>query len=295
MKHPGLSKLPTILFLLSCIAVTFQGCKKKGVQLPDFDYTGSMLVNDSISFDIAGIPAGKYQWNFGDGTSSTAVNPVHIYTAAGSYTVTLVANDDIKNTVSKTFTIRWSIYDIEYSGIPRLYDTINFSSTAPAGSTLLWDFGDGTTSTDIAPRHAYSSIPFLRPIMLSPYDRSFIRLPDTVRLIINNDTRHPAIKMLNISPGAERLEGTYHWVNGKYFANYGPLSGSTTIILPDTNFSITAVNDSLITIWGEVLNYSPLRKGYFVKGLSVTCENNKIYFSKTTGGYHYEIISYNTQ
>jgi choice-of-anchor A domain-containing protein len=34
-----------------------------------------------------------YQWNFGDGTTSTAMNPVKVYSAAGSYIVTLTATN----------------------------------------------------------------------------------------------------------------------------------------------------------------------------------------------------------
>ncbi|VVS90968.1 C25 family cysteine peptidase [Desulfoluna spongiiphila] len=34
------------------------------------------------------------QWDFGDGTSSTAINPAHTYAAAGSYLVTLTVTDD---------------------------------------------------------------------------------------------------------------------------------------------------------------------------------------------------------
>lgn len=34
------------------------------------------------------------QWDFGDGTSSTATNPAHTYAAAGSYIVTLTVTDD---------------------------------------------------------------------------------------------------------------------------------------------------------------------------------------------------------
>ncbi len=33
----------------------------------------------------------SYLWNFGDGTTSTEVNPTHTYTATGTYTVTLIA------------------------------------------------------------------------------------------------------------------------------------------------------------------------------------------------------------
>jgi PKD repeat protein len=33
-----------------------------------------------------------YSWSFGDGTTSNAQNPAHVYTAAGDYTVTLTVN-----------------------------------------------------------------------------------------------------------------------------------------------------------------------------------------------------------
>jgi PKD repeat protein len=37
--------------------------------------------------------ATEYYWNFGDGTYSTDVNPSHTYTQAGTYYVTLIANN----------------------------------------------------------------------------------------------------------------------------------------------------------------------------------------------------------
>ncbi|MCT2563666.1 PKD domain-containing protein [Chryseobacterium herbae] len=40
-------------------------------------------------------------WTFGDGATSTSVNPTHLYTASGTYTVTLTVN---KNSCSETFT-----------------------------------------------------------------------------------------------------------------------------------------------------------------------------------------------
>jgi PKD repeat protein len=43
----------------------------------------------------------SYEWDFGDGATSTGENPTHAYRAEGSYTVSLKVTDDRANTVSK--------------------------------------------------------------------------------------------------------------------------------------------------------------------------------------------------
>ena len=55
----------------------------------------------TVNFTNASTSASSYVWNFGDGTTSTSVNPVHTYTAtnSGPYTVTLQAiNFGVTNT-----------------------------------------------------------------------------------------------------------------------------------------------------------------------------------------------------
>ena len=49
-------------------------------------------LNVSFADESLGIPT-SWAWNFGDGTMSTAQNPSHNYTSAGSYTVTLTATN----------------------------------------------------------------------------------------------------------------------------------------------------------------------------------------------------------
>lgn len=56
------------------------------------------------SYDPDGDPF-TYLWNFGDGNSSTTANPIHTYTATGSYQVTLTLADSFGAQASKNMTI----------------------------------------------------------------------------------------------------------------------------------------------------------------------------------------------
>ena len=62
----------------------------------DFNWSCSDLdcsFNGSNSYDPDGSIA-SYSWDFGDGSSSSATNPEHSYTAAGDWQVTLTVADD---------------------------------------------------------------------------------------------------------------------------------------------------------------------------------------------------------
>lgn len=59
----------------------------------------------SVNFSSAGSsdPEGQplsYSWDFGDATSSTNANPVHVYTQAAQYTVRLTVSDGVNNTLA---------------------------------------------------------------------------------------------------------------------------------------------------------------------------------------------------
>lgn len=133
--------------------------------------TAPLVVNFSSagSYDPDGSIA-AYDWNFGDGGTSTAANPSHTYNAAGSYTATLVVRDNSGLTANASVTINVAVAANQTpvavagasltSGIAPL--AVNFSSAGsydPDGSiaSYSWTFGDGGTSTVANPSHSYSS------------------------------------------------------------------------------------------------------------------------------------------
>ncbi len=64
-------------------------------------------MNKSCSFDSSGSsdPDGtieSYAWAFGDGATSTAASPTHVYAASGTYQVTLTVTDNAGSKDSAT-------------------------------------------------------------------------------------------------------------------------------------------------------------------------------------------------
>jgi PKD repeat protein len=117
----------------------------------------------STSSDPDGTVTG-YSWNFGDGATSTVQNPSHIYTAAGTYTVSLTVTDNSGSTGSVSHSVTVSTADLppvasfnqSCSGL-----SCSFTSTSsdPDGTVTAysWVFGDGATSTAQNPAHTYGA------------------------------------------------------------------------------------------------------------------------------------------
>jgi gliding motility-associated-like protein len=107
----------------------------------------------------------SYNWNFGDGNISNAINPVHTYTATGNYTVTLVVTNasGCNDTIVRTNYIRIQKPVLDpvispYEGCRLL--TVNFfanSTSLDSIASWFWDFGEGTTSTLRNPTNTFDS------------------------------------------------------------------------------------------------------------------------------------------
>lgn len=129
-----------------------------------FSHDGPVTLGNAAHFTnlSAGEGTLSYLWSFGDGSESTAVNPSHVYQAAGSYEVTLTATNKAgSNTATQSIVVAIppQISSMTVSGNRGVGMPINFSLLL-AGSPpfdYLWEFGDGSTSTDAAPTHAYGA------------------------------------------------------------------------------------------------------------------------------------------
>ena len=105
----------------------------------------------------------SWQWDFGDGSTSNAKNPSHVFLGASSYTVKLVSSGSFgSKQASKTITVASaSVLSISFTyapALPTAGQTVQFTGTAAGSpSSWRWDFGDGTSSTSQNPAHAFSA------------------------------------------------------------------------------------------------------------------------------------------
>jgi PKD repeat protein len=126
----------------------------------------TVSVDGSTSTDTDGSVA-SYAWAFGDGGTATGATASHVYTAAGTYQVTLTVTDDkgLTNSSTQPVTVTapppnqapTAVFDITAAGLSA---TVDGSASADADGSIqsyAWDFGDGGTATEAATVHEYTA------------------------------------------------------------------------------------------------------------------------------------------
>ncbi len=135
---------------------------------PVADFTGTPLTGFAplqVTFtdSSTGAPT-SWDWDFGDQTSSTQQNPVHVYSEPGTYDVMLTAsNANGPDSLTRLAYVQVDplpppVADFTgtpLSGFAPLQVTFTDSSTG-APTSWSWDFGDQTSSTQQNPVHVYS-------------------------------------------------------------------------------------------------------------------------------------------
>ena len=156
------------------------GCTQVGATVPQPTITGSSTgtTGQTISFSSSSSidPGGtikSYLWTFGDGSTSTAVNPSHVYSAASTYTVTLTLTDASGASASTSATVviattsgliarlTPSSRQIVLANRAVLLNAAGSSTNATSITNYSWNFGDGSGvvsgPSDITAAHTYTT------------------------------------------------------------------------------------------------------------------------------------------
>ena len=164
---------------------------------PGPDTIGCAPLN--VTFDNTSTNVVSYLWNFGDGTTSTAVAPSHTFTNGGWDTVTFIgSNPSACN--SKSDTVKMLVY----VDTAKIYPSFSFAFVDSCGpfvislantstqsfpsdssfTSYVWSFGDGTSYTGKNPgNHNYSSMATYT-VSLTMADSNACNSPQTVTKVV---------------------------------------------------------------------------------------------------------------
>ncbi len=133
-------------------SVDFCGLNTNGYEPLVVDFT------DLSTGDVS-----SWNWDFGDGSSSTEQHPSHTFVAAGAYSITLTATGPggvgqfTRDNYVLTF-VSPPVAEFSIAADKGLAPvTVDFTDASTGSITAWsWDFGDGGTSTEAEPTHVFT-------------------------------------------------------------------------------------------------------------------------------------------
>lgn len=120
-------------------------------QQPNCDFIIANFQNNSQNANI-------YLWNFGDGNTSTQINPSHTYSNPGNYVVTLIAYDTVCNQQDQlaiNITVDGGLVITVPDG-EICPDQPAILDAGPIGDTYLWSTGDTTQTITVTQPGTYT-------------------------------------------------------------------------------------------------------------------------------------------
>tara|TARA_B100000508_G_C11458650_1_gene278054 strand:+ start:423 stop:1973 length:1551 start_codon:yes stop_codon:yes gene_type:complete len=142
----------------SAAAIVFDSLKTWNIKYdtlkPSFTYT---VKNDTVTFTYTGSLVKNLHWDFGDGNTSSATSPTHIYGVSDTFEVVLTVDNKCltANTMVRIVvnTKRPSVRADFNTTL--MYDTVEFQYSGTLADSVKWDFGNGKTDTGFVVTYIY--------------------------------------------------------------------------------------------------------------------------------------------
>lgn len=119
---------------------------------------------DVVSFKDSTIAVNPTNWNwdFGDGTTSTSISTQHIYSTAGTYPVTLIVKNDVgcSDTIVKAIKVSTVPIPLFKANVSCLGKSTSFTDLSTDSEPIVkwfYDFKDGNNSVSQNPIYIYSN------------------------------------------------------------------------------------------------------------------------------------------
>lgn len=155
---------------LACADTAFISLNIYPAIYADYSYSYDTCIAGPVTFtDASFSDAGPntitdWLWDFGDGNTSTVQNPVHTYQIPGNFPVSLTVTDINGCMITEIIPLPYfpapSVIIVEPSEFlgcePAEIFFNNLSVPIDSTYDIIWDFGDGNTSSAISPTHTYT-------------------------------------------------------------------------------------------------------------------------------------------
>jgi gliding motility-associated-like protein len=170
----------------------------------------------TVTFINNSLDGFSYLWDFGDGSTSIEQSPEHIY-AAGLFDVALTVTSAEGCVSSVVFPGYIEILPVPVADASVLEDishpydlslaTFHFQNNSLFADSYLWDFGDGTTSSETNPTHTYTSLDTFFAMLTSSnkYCDDTIKLGPII-IVFYNEIFFPTA----FSPNADGKNDQFH-------------------------------------------------------------------------------------
>ena len=131
--------------------------------VPDFAYQSICSGLPTYFYDSSQSLSGTivaWNWDFGDGGTSTLQNPVHVFKKNSYYNLTLTVKSSIgcSGTLKRSIKIGGVSSGFIAPAVTCIGSQIQFADTSKSDTAIksrLWLFGDGDSSTSTNPTHTY--------------------------------------------------------------------------------------------------------------------------------------------
>jgi PKD repeat protein len=139
----------------ACVGTAVNNVTVHDVPVAHFT-TGNVCIGTNTPFTNNSTGAVSYQWDFGDGSSSTARTPSHTYATSGTFLIKLIVTN--ANGCTDLYALNAVVWGKPTVGFTQTDVCVNtpmtFSNSSATG-TYMWNFGDGYISSSSNPQHTY--------------------------------------------------------------------------------------------------------------------------------------------
>lgn len=324
-KSPTHSFISSSIFKVYLTAISNNGCKDSTLKTVRVDPspsstfmvndTSQCLINNNFAFlNFSTISKGSltHLWNFGDGNTSTAVNPIYVYSNPNKYKVVLVSTSDsgcVDSMSAYVYIISLPVAQFKVNNSSQCLQGNSFAFTNQSNTTkgnmvYLWNFGDGITDTSTNSVHSFLSDSTFT-VKLIAY--SSMECMDTAKMVV---FVHPSPKSSFVVNDSDQClnENNFVFTNtstikSDSLTHLWQLGDATTINTPnashrysvDKAFQVKLISTSNLgckdsTLKSVLVNPSPV-SNFFVFDTGMCFKKNLFSFANNTkinsGKLHY--------